>query len=364
MLYYVLAIIAYYVVIVCLVSVNSKKGITAFLIGVSPLTILVCLRGEIGTDTLNYLQIVSDIKDSGSSNVEIGFVLIVKFLLHLQLEPAFILVSIALLTTLALGAASSISRRSLLVSMLCTIPVFYLDMTMNGLRYGVSFALVMISVSFLYRNQFITGVILSFTAIAVHASGAMLLFFIAYLFLDKKISFFGLIVILIGVSSLTFMQYYTVPNGGGVNYAVKLLMYADSPSPPLSSGLVPMFLSLILVYVIAAVDTSSAPFRSSRIIRCVFLILAAFILAKFTYAGLRVQLALLFSLLVGLQLKPEFAFPLSRRTTKHITLTLFLVGVIGISSFIKNILSEGDGNDSNSTWLPYTFNLSILRAFN
>lgn len=85
MIYYLLALLLYsaYMAFVSIKIQDTRyKNLSHALVGMLPLFLLVVLRGEVGTDTSNYINIISQISAPGASEgIEFGFIYLVKALL-------------------------------------------------------------------------------------------------------------------------------------------------------------------------------------------------------------------------------------------------------------------------------------------
>ncbi len=149
MIYYFSAFLFYYVFLKHFLQAEQKHQVYLFLM-MLPLILMVILRGTVGTDTSVYLQIIEGLSETGvavsgfaktpiSGWGELTF--LVKSLLYFTPNPAVIIVIIASLTTSILIWTASLSTQAKWVFALCIVPIFYLDMTMNGLRYGLAFAI-------------------------------------------------------------------------------------------------------------------------------------------------------------------------------------------------------------------------------
>lgn len=190
---------------------NVRKYIQLILLlGVLPMLFLVSLRGSVGTDTAAYIRIVSDIKANEISiGIEQGFVYLIKALLCITNDPIFVLVLIALLTTVVLFVASKDDDRALFVLLVCIIPLFYLDMTMNGLRYGLSFAFAMLAMSKFYQHHLFLSVAFGVVAVLFHVSG-LLVFLIIALLADNRFEFIRWLKLITILLLVVLAQYYLV----------------------------------------------------------------------------------------------------------------------------------------------------------
>ncbi len=366
--YYVLPFAIYCIAIAILIRRENTPShhIVFFLLGLFPVFLLSVCRGDVGTDTAAYLRIIEDIQNTGSSDLELGFVLLVKAMLFLGMTPRFILIAIAGLVTGLLVYAAQLSERSLLLSAVCIIPVFYLDMTMNGVRYGLSFACAMCAIGAFYQKRFHHCVIFAAFAVLFHLSG-WLIFVMAAIFSDDKEEFkqwyiltLGLGILILTLQSIDGILYLFDMDFGqsGVDLEEKVSAYMNFPAPSLFSGLGPLTLSLICLWLIKKTDRANHIVSGRRIYMFLAGVIAAFAVAKFSYAGLRLQFVILFFMLLCLQFKPAFSSIVDSSKKKHILPIMVLVGLLGIAAFMKNALvTEGNGP---TPWLPYSLNPDLL----
>ena len=117
-----------------------------FLIGFIPAVFVVVFRGDVGTDTGNYFQMAANILEEGSAvhndfDIEIGFFWLLKWLAFLFGEPRVIVNVIGFLIAWYSFFLYSKNVESMAVFALLLFPVFFFDMSMNGLRYGLAFLL-------------------------------------------------------------------------------------------------------------------------------------------------------------------------------------------------------------------------------
>ena len=369
--YYILAFAIYCFCIAVLIRSNATQSpVRIFVFGLLPAFFLVLFRGNVGTDTAAYLRIISDIQNNGVTDLELGFVLLIKTMLLIGMAPQFILGAIACISTALLLYAAQFSKRSLLLCALCIVPVFYFDITMNGLRYGLSFACVMCAVGLFYQKRLRLCVIFATCAILFHLSGWLLVLMMAF-FADDKEEFTFWFVITIGLGVLilalqNFAQVLYLFNlniaGEGVDLSNKVSAYSNFPSPSLLSGIGPLTLSLLALALIKKADDATQAVRLRRFYLLLLSAIGTFIIAKFSYAGLRLQFVVLFFMFLILQFKPAFESISNVKTSRNILVIMTLVGLLGIASFMKNaLMTESQGL---SPWLPYSFNPELIHLLN
>ena len=323
---------------------NKKSSFLISFICLLPASFIVLFRGNVGTDTDVYLRFYRElIKNTDyDPSFERGFTYLSKILVTLGLNEGQGVAAIGLLTIILLCICFSKNYDKLLIFTLLIFPTFFYDMTMNGLRYGLSFALTAIAVQNLYKKRRVIFIIISLMAFSIQSSSLFifLIFFIGEL--PLKVIVISLIVAIIAIYLSTFsiidLDYF---------YG-KQDMYKDFYSPDISSGLSPLiiFLSIYLTFLFFCKHES---INVNKVIHVTLLLeILSFLLAKFSYAGLRFQMLFLFSLILFVSNN----FNLFQDKIK----IMYCFGLIGIISFIITIkhLNYSD-DDVVSPFLPYKF---------
>jgi hypothetical protein len=325
--------------------------------GFLPLFLLVALRGSVGSDTAAYLNIVSVIQENGNFiGIEQGFIYLIKALLFVVNDPLQICVLVALITTIALLIASKSDERSLFVFVVCIVPLFYLDMTMNGLRYGLSFAFSMLAMSRFYQHHLLSSVVLGVVAVLFHVSG-LFLFLISALLADNKYKFIRSLKLLGVLIFVVLAQYYWQALGN-LDAKEKYLAYKNITSPFWYSGLSTLIISWLLLYVLQGGKNDKALLTTHQFYMLFLLTLSTFILAKFSYAGLRLQSIVLFTMLLMMQYKPRLAKIMDATRKKR----MLMIGCLGVLVFVKNLIStQGQGA---SPFAPWQVNPDIVQLWN
>lgn len=302
-----------------------------------PSVALVLLKGNVGSDTGVYLDIVERIANSSVSfsdiEVEIGFFFLVKSILIIISDERLIVNIISALIAIYLIYTFSKTKISILVFMSLVFSIFYFDMTMNGLRYGLAFILAKNSSDEFDQKNKKIAVVLAATAISIQISSFMLLILLRMRFFTKTD-----LIILIGFISGFF---YLLSD----KLLFKYLMYAESNAPDGYSGLLPLLISLTLISSIYFITGKIAKYP---IILLVFELLS-FYLTSFTYAGLRFQLLVLFSIFCWLTTL-EFSSTLA---IKKIAFVFIIIGIVGFVGKMRNF--ESEKTDSGSPFIPYHF---------
>jgi len=358
----------------------TKYRNLAFWLATFLLLSLVCLRGVVGTDTYNYLTIIDLIKNEVSvSGVESGFVLLIKILLFFTTNKMNIMAIIALLISVLMFVASKKSSRSYSVFLLCIVPVFYFDMTMNGIRYGLSFSLAMLAFSMFYKDRLKLSMILAFASVTFHVS-ALFLYMIGAFLSDTRSEFFLWIkIVLISILGILFQfyfvelksffgsligfdQYNVISNGivtfnnshgmSILNLVNKLFFYLTFKSPKWYSGISTLAISLIALTNISFSNGKSEVLKPKQSIIILFLVIMAFLMTKFSYAGLRIQYVILFAIFLTMQFKMSLEGLLANKKN------LLWVGSLGIIFFLYHAIQTQ--NQGQSPFLPYVINSDFI----
>lgn len=336
MIYYTLPYIL--IVLASILSLKTKrKGYKyLFLLSFIPAVVIVTMRGLVGTDTYSYLsffeQSIWDIKEN-YYNLEFGFVTYLQIVTYLGLLPQRALNLFSLIICIVIYINFSRSKNAFIVFSSIIFPVFFYDMTMNGLRYGLAFAL---SVPFILEpmkdiltiNRKKISILL---AILNHNSAISFMFFKVFINLNVKNFILGLI-----ISSIAFyfLQDYLI---------IKFDNYSELESPNALSGIQPLVIMLLLVVV----NSIFFKLNTTRNIYLFILQICFYSLTQFTYGGLRFQFATLFFMMVLM---------ISDRECKNYNLyiaILYLVGFLGFLLKMRNML-DGYGIGF-SPFLPYVF---------
>ena len=361
MFIYILALLTYfiYMVMTCFDEQSKRKWRPSVSVGMLPLILLVVARGVCGTDTANYMDIISKINLTGNfKDIELGFLYIVKFLLFVLNDPLLICILIAIITTVVLLVASTYDDRALFVFIVCIVPFFYLDMTMNGLRYGLAFAFAMYSLSKFYQNNLLISVVLAIVSVLCHVSG-LIVFLILTLLSDNKFELVKWIK-LTSICSLVVLAQINMSNPT-YDISSKYNLYQNYYSPSWYSSLVPLVISCLLLYVFYGSkknnNEQSLILRKYQVILLISFTLLTFVVAKISYAGLRLQMIVLFTIFLMMQFRPSFSGFLDKDMKKR----LFVIGCIGLTVFIKNIfVTQGQGL---SPFAPYLINPYFMQLW-
>lgn len=323
----------------------------AAIIAFIPMFLLIALRGMVGTDSAVYVQTFDAIRYQGiaASGFEPGFTLLIALLNGLFPDPFDILILLGCTTALLMLAAGLLLERSPLLFATLILPYFLMDMSMNGLRYGLAFAIVAIGAAALARGWLKTFIACSIIAGSIQISSLVLAASL-WALMEARIRIFfaagaGLI-----VASILFGDYI----------GDKLSANADISGLGGVSGLVPLAATVLIIMAIrvgkgnprqmaslSSASKSVAPVIGDLSLLAVFgMQLISFFIARYYYAGLRLQALFLFLLYILVTAS-------YRRAGLDIKLTGNKLGLVLLSVLLLSASRLKNFNDDVMFLSPY-----------
>ncbi|WP_231458838.1 MULTISPECIES: EpsG family protein [unclassified Pedobacter] len=320
---------------------DIPKGVLLFLL-LLPATLVAVLRGDVGADTLNYIGYFNDLRQ-GSNNYqhyEPGFHFLLKVIDLFGLTDRGSIALVSLLTILLLCISFSRNKQQFLLFCWVIFPIYFVDMTMNGLRYGLGFALAVIAIENIYKKKYLGAIVFSLLAILTQYSSFLLIIPFIFVGVSKKYAIY-----------IALMMIITL--AGIITAAPMLLIYLydkqdaykDIASPGITSGLLPL-LSFFVIYFSFIIFSNKDNFKILHILLCLELL--SFGIAKMSYAGLRLQTLFLFGLLVFI--KENFGM---LKFQNKFMLILYIYGIFSFLLLTKNLSVQVEGVES--PMIPYKF---------
>ncbi|MGU7769415.1 EpsG family protein [Burkholderia sp. MR1-5-21] len=306
--------------------------------GIAPAAVIAVLRGSTGTDTAAYLEMIEGIWTGNVVNVprtlEPGFAWLVRALEWAGHDPHITVAIITLLIVVACVVAFGRTDEDALVFATLIFPLFFYDMAMSGLRYGLAFCLAKIASDAWDRRRRGTSIALAVAGVGMHVS-AVLLVVLLQIRRMRALRYVGLVVAIAVVVAATHLQALLA----------KIGFYAAFTPPAQMSGTAPLALALLALAMGGGLLR-----RVPRTLVFLFLCeIASFLLSRISYAGLRFQWLVLFAM--GCQFVPLLRVPNVNR--RWVTIALVVLGAIGFALRLRNMLGEyGIGP---SPFLPYRF---------
>jgi hypothetical protein len=336
MVFYIIPYV--FMIFMALLSIKIKgNGFKfLFLLGIIPSLFIIGMRGDVGTDTAAYISLINysnvDLEERVST-LEPFFLMIVYLKNYFNLESRLVLNIFSVSIVLVLFSFFYKNKHRFLIFSFLIFPVFLYDMTMNGIRYGMAFALSCFFISQSKENlyKFSSSNFIYFLSLLNHKTA---IFF--YIFKNAQSASIKNFIVICFVMILGFftLQGYLVD---------KLSLYSEYSSPSIFSGVQPLIISFLLL-------TTNSIFFKKNLRRNSYLFviqLIFYIVTQFSYAGIRFQFLELFYIIVLLVLDKE------TKNYNVYMLLLMLIGLFGFLFRLNNFYSTiGQGE---SPFLPYNF---------
>lgn len=312
------------------------------IVGCLPLVSLVAFRGLVGTDTAAYLYIIRAVWEQGLGAVglEPGFGFVAMTLMARFNDPFLVLIIISVAIALVVLVAGLWLERVPVLFAAVVLPYFLLDMTMNGVRYGMAFAIVSLGTVFLLRGRRLVFIALTLLATLTQLS-ALLLAAGIWLLLEARLR----TALLVTILAVPFLLYF------GTYLDDKADIYSNLTIVSVFSGLVPLALSLA---VLGALFTVKEIRETSRV--QIFALIGAAILVygstQLTSAGLRLQQLVLF--LIYLYGAAQI-YRLSVNVWRNQLLIVALIAVALVATVARLENFEEDRGYGPTPFNPYYF---------
>ncbi|MGQ7859222.1 EpsG family protein [Pseudomonas sp. 32A] len=313
---------------------------TFVIFGLMPMILLALLRGDVGVDTAVYLQEIQKIIEAGkyTHTFEPFFEGLILLLSSVLDNPRAILAVLGAFTTLFLVLGVVDKKQSLFIFCAFIMPTYYFDMVMNGIRYGLSFAIVFWAQQYLREFQVKKFIVWVVVASLIQSSGGVLglILYVLYSRQWKVLIGSG---VLFGTGFAAAYPYFMA----------KLQSYSEIYTASIFSGLSTLAVTACSLSI-WMLDPGT---RKNTLPACLVLLGLSFFmfgLAQYSYAGLR------FLQLISFGTFLYFAISISgqRVVLSNITkITLVAVAVIAFVLKMKNFSdSVGEGA---SPFVPYMF---------
>lgn len=332
MIIYVLAY-AYSIIALLLFRNVFKPRFLYFIVTLVPL-FAVLLRGLVGTDTQSYIDIIGLIDKDIDASVEIGFYLTTKLLLIFTSDALLITKILALWMFINFGLFFGKSKERIFVYTLLVMPLFFFDMYMNGLRYGVAYSFALLAYDQQQKKNNVRFLILIALAISFHISSIILvaLMFANYL---RYINGKSLIIIaaIIGVFTFFFKD----------RILLKLMQYSSIESPSALSGIMPLLIFILTVGLVVVSAKKQSVFFIISALCCAEVL--SFVMSRYSYMGMRIQFIIILVLFCKL---PELIY-----LKLQACLVMLFISLLCFTGRYRNMADEyGNGP---SPFMPYHY---------
>ena len=336
--YLILLLFCFFYLFLLVEYQNTASLKIFFFIGLLPSMAISTFRGNVGTDTGTYLQMVKDIdfnilSERNDFDIEVGFYLLLKAFLYFFNSPRIVVNSVTLVISIYCFNLFSKSKEKFVTFSLLVFPLFFFDMSMNGLRYGLSFLLAKhASDEYSVNNKFKSAVLL-LACISFQLSGVLV--FSLLRVRNLKLSTLATVLPFAIIFYLIFDE----------RLAYKFIAYTQLESPNILSGSLPLGVFLACYFNTFLIDRKFI----KKFTLLLILEVGSFVLAKFTYAGLRFQLLVLFVLFCYIS---EISLNNCKRK-KVVLFLFFFIGLVGFAGTLKHYVDDVDMPPS--PFLPYRY---------
>lgn len=347
MAYYIIALLIFYIGIAVCLSHGSTSAAVLVACAV-PILLVSTLRGDSGTDTAAYYNLISGF---ASSPTEYGgeplFSLYAQSIWFLCREPRIVVNIISATTAVLLLWSIARTRYGAWFGGLVLVPALYYELTFNVLRFGVASSIFLIASRIPFQDRPLRYVLLGTLATGFHFSAALLFILFVGATRRGQAIWVGVAALALAGGALLMPGYMTEKSD----------LYTEMVAPNPTSGLLFLMLHLSLISVVLCWrDDFKIP--TSGLVMCIVLVFATYALTQVTYAGLRFQLILLYLLIVVLL--RQYA-PVGRRVPARLGMCLLMIGLIGFAGRLHNMIDE-EGHGS-SPFLPYRLAPTLTQYF-
>ena len=316
---------------------NTRRWVAAATL---PMFALVWLRGSVGVDLPMYVQSIEVIQQNEGYTFlfEPGFEFLILALGHVSNDPIISAKLIATITTLLLLGTKWRTNTAYQAIGLGIIPYFYFDMTMNGLRYGLAFAIILVSLNSLMSAQRTRYTSSTLFAASMQVTSLYLSSILQMLLKPNWKYLLLLLTLLIGMAII-----------GSDYFLIKASVNSELSKPGITAGVAPLFLSLLVLTGCWNNKVFLHLYRPK--LQILFILsIATYGITQISYAGLRFQQLNYFLILLFV----IYASERSRlKTSKIIFSTLVLASIFGSAFRLNNFQSEAGVGEA--PFAPYKF---------
>jgi len=331
-------------ILIFIQSTTNYHGRAFVFIVILFFAIVAFIRGDVGTDTANYVLMLQGFQDDYSwDGREPGFVALGWLLGAITPNFAIAVNSLALVFFgLLVWYVFYSDRNERFLLMAYVLPVFAYQYSMNALRIGLASAILLIAVQILRKKGIKQSLIVAMTALSFHYSSA---FSLAFLYALQQRTWFRFssfvylfIFLLLILAVWLLADFY---------FLDKLEAYQAMQAPGNISGL-----SKIIPIVVLMIGLTFCSLQLDIKIKLLFMsfvfTLFAWLLTNYSYAGLRMLDLLSFVIPISVLAaysKVKIRFDIS------IKVALIIAGLISAAGVWRGFLLEA--GQGKSPFLPY-----------
>ena len=311
-----------------------------------PMFILIISRGLVGIDSAVYVQEFDVIYYNGflASGFEPGFALLVELMSPLFSSSFDVLVLLGGVTAVLMLVAGLRLEHSPILFLTIILSFFMIDMTINGLRFGLAFAIVALGAAELTRGKLTTFIICGVIAASIQVSSALLTIGLWALLEVRVRTFLG-----VAAGSLLMLVLFGNYLEGKISDNSEVYGLGGL------SGIAPLISTILMVFAVQISDKKIADARIA-LYAILTMQLISFALARYYYAGLRLQSLFFFLLYLYLAAsirRADFNISKARLANALFAVTMLISSASRLNNFEEN--TEGP-----SPFNPYYFNKELV----
>lgn len=330
-----------------LIFSKLRMSVACFMLSIPFLMFISIFRGDVGVDTYTYLTNIRYIIVGERESVfEPGFEILIRVIGFFGFNEREIMMSLSfLISCILFFSFYKLEKNKPYILLFLVIPTFYFDMTMNGIRYGLSFSIIVYAISlYIKKGSLLSYAFLSLMAGSVHISGLLLGLLLLFIVNRKSWSIY----IILGSVAITCVCLFVYLVGSEGFIFNKINAYSDMQSPSFGSGFSIMLISCLTLFHFLIFENNC----KDKFFICIMgftLASFTFFISQISYAGLRLQGVVLFLIFIVYAVKARQLY--DRKWDCFIA--MFAIGVL---SFIFKLNNFIDGeNIGFSPFIPYRF---------
>jgi hypothetical protein len=297
-----------------------------------PTLLIAAFRGQVGTDTLMYRTnyVYSPIGSLSEISIDPAFYFFEWFFQSFGADFQYFLAFQALFCYVLFCFAQPKVDHKLPIFGLTILPVLFVDATFNGLRYGMSFAVLAFVYSRIRKEGPLRKAIVSVLPMLFHSSAGL------FALRSRLLLLLAVPVVLLGAQHLQSLYVADYLSN-------KASEYSDLSRGAWYSGLFPVMQFSVLMWVRRACGAK----RSELHVISVIIFLFAIALGFITMASLRfLQIAIFFQVIAT-------AKDVQHEGQRMVQGILAVLGLLSIANFLRQVFLVGPAGDV--LFYPYIF---------
>lgn len=311
---------------ICYGGLSLRLSKSVFLLALMPAFLVVIFRGNIGVDTAAYESII-DNSYAGTCAVEPIFCWITNSMYSVVERADITLRFITFVFCALFFLAFCKHKADMVVASFFVFPLFFYDMSANGIRYGLAFVVFKLIHDAIGNKAIIAMPLYA----GIQSSSVVLLMLSLADEIGAKLSWFvGVFIIAVlflsGVYELVFFEYFYK----------KLNAYLVISSPSWYSGVFYVMVGSILLLVLGG----KRVFSKKTVVLCFLFLFLFLFVSFFSYAGLRLMQLIIFFIAIKSSSLLRF-YHLRSRSFFAFVVVFFVLGFLGFVNIIRAMIVSG-----------------------